>query len=91
MMFLIKHWKVIIPSAALVVILLSSAFWYHGEVRYQKGVSDTQAANLVAQIQADEDARKDRVKNETKFKSMPVDSIDSYGSSRGWMREYTDR
>lgn len=90
-MFLIKYWKIVIPAAVIVIILLSGAFWYHGEVRYQKGVTDTQAANLVAQIKSTEQGTKDGVKNEKKFKSIPITDVDAYGLKRNWVRNTEDR
>lgn len=89
MMFLIKYWKLIAPGIA--VILLAGAFWYHGAVQYQKGVTDTQAANLVEQIDATEQATKDGVKNEKKFKSIPITDVDAYGLKRNWLRADEDR
>lgn len=84
-----KYWKLIAPVIA--VILLAGAFWYHGSVQYQKGVTDTQAANLVAQIKAAEQATKDGVNNEKKFKAIPITDVDAYGIKHGWLRSNEDR
>jgi len=84
-----KYWKFIAPVIA--VILLSGAFWYHGVVQYQKGVRDTQAANLVAQIKDTKDAVKDGTNNEKKFKAIPITDLDSYGLKRNWVRNDQDR
>jgi len=84
-----KYWKFIAPVIA--VILLSGAFWYHGEVRYQKGVTDTQSANLAAQSKAAEQGTKDGTNNEKKFKAIPITDVDAYGLKRNWVRNTEDR
>lgn len=83
--------KLKLAISALVVFLLMGAFFYHGRVQYQKGVDATLAKNIAAGIKANEDGRKEKTKNETKYKSMEIDAIDSIGRSRGWVRRYEDR
>lgn len=78
-------------ALGIAVILLSGAFWYHGAVQYQKGVTDTQSANLAAQIKATEQGTKDGVNNEKKFKAIPITDLDSYGLKRNWVRNDQDR
>ena len=83
--------KLKLAIAGLAVFLNVGAFLYHGHVQYQKGYSKSQDDCVSAGIAANENGRKEKTKNETKYKSMEIGDIDSIGHSRGWVRKYEDR
>jgi len=89
MFWIVNNWRMVAGGVGVLAVL--GLLWYINGKIYDKGYKACESAHMLAQVEANENARKEKVVNEKKFKAMPVTDIDRLGISRGWVRSDADR
>lgn len=92
----VKNWRILAPVVAVIAVFfllryLGGLWAEHQQAVFNRGWDAHKTLMLEEKIEADKQARSEKVKNEKNFKVMPITDIDRIGHVNGWVRAKQDR